>query len=202
MSTPCVDTYKTVTLVPGEQFNLPPGAELIGSSNINSISSTCPPPSNLEQLACYGMVISDSDPDGGATPNYDDVTITGIEFNGVNIPFPAPFNFNSEVSAVYTFPATFTPLDSIIKANVEALLGDIFGTFAIQLSQDAGYGSTIWYGFQMLPSIAENLNITAVANVGWAGGGFSQVYINFPVKPLSEIDTLGKFDINTLCSTT
>lgn len=44
--------FKTVSLAAGEQFNLPPGAELLGSSNVNAITSTCPIP-KLEDQAHY-----------------------------------------------------------------------------------------------------------------------------------------------------
>ena len=47
--------YKSVTLAAGEQFTLPPGAEIISATDINSFTSTCPKPTTLDTFVCGSL---------------------------------------------------------------------------------------------------------------------------------------------------
>jgi hypothetical protein len=96
MATNCI--YRSVSLQVGESFTLPPGAEIVSATDLNSITSTCPLPDNLEALECYIFVLLAADPissgrgvwSGGSSGDENafilTLTVGGVTYNIPDIP--------------------------------------------------------------------------------------------------------------------
>jgi hypothetical protein len=89
-SIPCFT--KTVTLQPNEPFNLPPGAILLGATDLNNLKSTCPLPTDLEEFECYGFVTFDSN--CGDDSGFAASILEGINIGGVKYPFTNPIRID------------------------------------------------------------------------------------------------------------
>lgn len=86
----------SITLSAGESFVLPPGATLLGVTNIANITSECMDLSSLEQAECYGALIGSHNEISSITEEYywentsNAYACTGYELNGVKFTFPTP----------------------------------------------------------------------------------------------------------------
>lgn len=104
MPSTCV--YHSVTLQPGEQFNLPPGATIVGASGgLSSFDSTCPKPATLETPLCYTFLFSLNIP-AGHSPNleYNDAQTTSLRIFDVDYTVatntaPTGAEFNAAIAA-------------------------------------------------------------------------------------------------------
>lgn len=184
--TPC--TYKTVTLTPDEQFTLPPGAEIVSASDINSISSTCPIPTNLETPSCYGIVIAAHQDSTGGTevwvgPGDDNIIFTGVYLNDLFYSFSSPILYNGT---------------NIITALQNLPFGPAMTDFCTSSEDDLGNDSRKTYIiFNTVPSIADNMQLygyTKGPNVG-GGSGFGNVYFSHPVQLRSFIISQGHANV-------
>jgi hypothetical protein len=154
---------KTVTLQPGEPYNLPPDARLISATNINALTSTCPIPENLEEPADYVLMIgapTDVDPEN----YYGDgrLYIQGYELNGVytgfSTTFPNQGNPDSDLAAEGCY-------DTVAVGN--ALL-TIPGVLAVNTANGLEYNSGSFspengckcaWTVKIIPTIASALRI-------------------------------------------
>lgn len=181
-STNCI--YKTVTLQAGEQFNLPPGAVIIGSSDSSAFTSTCPIPDG-EEAICY-VAATPSSNDCGSNSSYWEPTIGtnattnlwGYEFNGVMVPFASQkptvnpgHLITTDVGAAYAEMALVMPI-----------LGTAFG-----YGCDAGYGCLNYFVIKTFPSIAKTLKM--VWNIDGPVINNSQAFAWFEFVPISQYDT-------------
>lgn len=150
-TSPCI--YKTVPLLVGETFTLPPGAEIISSSGgLQAITSTCPLPKDLETPVCYVFMYAQVYKAGNKTPPYDDVYMTGIRVNGVSYPFANWLDTDASVSQ-WNSAINSTPFAGVIL-------------FKNGISHSrSGAGMTAKFSFQTIPSIGDNLYI-----IGYATG--------------------------------
>ncbi len=81
---------KSVVLVSGESFTLPPNSTVLTTSG--SIDSTCDLPTP-ETYGCYGVVFKVADGDPAA---YGDIWyFKGININGTNYPFSTEFQIDA-----------------------------------------------------------------------------------------------------------
>lgn len=97
--------FHTVTLQPGEQFNLPPGAVLVGATGgLDSFDSTCEKPETLEEPLCYRLYFS-INVDNGSSPNleYNDnqttsLSLLGTEYVVANNVLPSITGFDNAIT--------------------------------------------------------------------------------------------------------
>lgn len=91
---------KTVTLVPGESFTLPPGGELIYTSDNNSISSDCPLPPT-QTRSCYIFTVTvDADDNTSHPMDETDALFNYVEILGVQ--YDMGFTINRDTISMYT----------------------------------------------------------------------------------------------------
>lgn len=180
--------YRSITLAANEEFTLPPGAEIIGSSNINSITSTCPLPTNLEQLGCYGfVVVAATGVNGGETEVWEDTQITflGLNYDGIDYPF---------VSAVGYDGASIITQISLLP------FGAAFSNFCISSCDETGNQSLKFYViFNTFPSIAQNLKLYGTTSSPNSGSGIPQVPFEFPCLTRDEIVAAGNCNVCSNC---
>lgn len=183
--------YKSVLLQPGEQFTLPPGAELISASDTDSISSTCDI-SNLQGLNCYTFVFGNAGSDGNdsqlfesETAGESNVKAIGISVNGTDYLFSSP-QLSRDDDGRYLDPDLINAINSTAAGQV--LLNAIYGYWQM------GENGTINYiTFQGAPSVAQGLSLILSAYV-IAGSGPSarteaNTSVKFYIKPVPT-DTL------------
>lgn len=175
MATPtenCV--IKSVTLAPNEPFNLPAGAEILSATDINSLSSTCPLPTNLEEPACYAIQIQESISDGGDAA-YNDVIITGVTVSGIHYPFPTninpPNNTGTPTSLINDF------IDRLDQVGLGGLLTDWSG-YQNDIPNTGDAAMVTLLCFKTPPSIGDNLSFSAY---GDQDGSAPNVPIIIPV---------------------
>ncbi len=86
----------SITLAAGEAFVLPPGASILGVTDIGNISSECMDLSSLEETECYGALMGSHNETSSITEEYywentsNAYACTGYELNGVKFTFPTP----------------------------------------------------------------------------------------------------------------
>ena len=109
--------YKSVTLAAGEQFTLPPGAEIISATDINSFTSTCPKPTTLDTFVCGSLQwgIQPISGGGGTAPfsvggiNPPDTHCIGVKIGDVKYLFPSPISGDD----ITRIPNTINSLTSL-----------------------------------------------------------------------------------------
>lgn len=182
--------YKSVLLQPGEQFTLPPGAELISATDTDSITSTCDI-SDLQGLNCYTFVFGNAGTDGdqsqlfeSETPDKSNVKIIGISVDGID------YLFNS---AQYSQDDDGRYLDP-------DLINAINGTAAGQVMFEPEYGYWImndngtmnYITFKGVPAIVKTLSLIFSAYV-------ADSFVMGPVTPArTEANTTVKFYIKAV----
>jgi hypothetical protein len=166
-------TFKSVTLAAGEQFILPPGAEIVATTNgLEDYTSTCPKPSSLETIQCYKSAFADVDELGGHLPAYCVVTIQGININGSLYPFTTGFTFNT----IYIPSSFVTGLTSAINTT---LIGSLITNITVTGNYQTN-GEYFTFTFNTLSSIGTNMVFYGIADGGRTGGpSFS---IQYPVS--------------------
>lgn len=199
---PC--TYQSISLQPGESFVLPPGAILIGATDSGQLSSAndCLDTANLEQRACYFIEISQTDNDApDDTSNYEEVYLKGIRLNNTFIPFASPISFITEFNTI----GILGPDSSLLKAQLINLVGNVFGSWNILRKGTTSYGFTIWYVFQTIPSIVQDLAVVASTGVdaGGSGAGYAGLIFDNLCQPIADFDpgdSNPQIDLAALCS--
>lgn len=83
MSSPTLNSciYKSVTLAAGEQFNLPPGATLVSTTNNSAITSNCPIPP-LDVTKRYRIQWELEACDNDHTDSWENGVFTGVRIGG------------------------------------------------------------------------------------------------------------------------
>lgn len=161
-------TYKSITLAAGEQFILPPGAEIVTTTNgLNDYTSTCPKPSTLETLKCYKFRFSGADGDSasfrrenweGPGGDGDNFSVDGITLNDIYYPFS--FNIQAwQDAASWTTVINSIPQFSGIFTNITSAFDD-------DRSSGANRGWTTVVTLTTISSIGDNMffNISTLIN--------------------------------------
>jgi hypothetical protein len=179
---PCI--YKSVPLAAGEQFTLPPGAEIVSASaGLDSIKSTCALPDTLEEPICYKFRFSGSEPnDGLSARNWelaDNFYVRGIVVNGITYDFAndiqlsesGPSSLIGTWSAALNGIPQFNGLFTFLNGN------PVFGDEAPGGNSN---GFTIQLAFSVIPSIGDNLQMKSFtsANFQYPLNGTTFVYTN------------------------
>jgi hypothetical protein len=170
-------TYKSITLAAGEQFILPPGAEIVATTNgLSDYTSTCPKPSTLESFVCYKFKFSGAESRiDRNTENWDDsgnFMVTGINVSGVYYPFASTlqgYNVNrtsweTQMNGIPGFNGLFLFFNNPIEG------------------EDNGRtrGWTLQISFNTLPSIGDNLEFKISTRTEFQGdfsGQFTTAYV-------------------------
>lgn len=188
-------TYKSVTLSAGENFILPPGAEIISVTDPTVLQSEngCfdDQLANLPESACYFIEVSDSDCPSSGVENLNSIYITGFYVGNIFYPFTAgAIEVDSE--RISMFPGFLNPSGNINNSRFFKEFQLIFGPLSFKTAtqqHDSDYGSTIWYVLKIPKEIGDNLKISTTSDVANAGSGtgFSpDLRVLFPARPLSE----------------
>lgn len=146
--------YHTVTLQPGEQFNLPPGAVLVGATGgLSSFDSTCEKPETLEEPLCYQMLFS-LNVANSSSPNleYNDNQTTSLGILGTEY-----------VVANNNLPSLSTINAAIASAGMTGVITNVSLSIVPP-------GSSLRWEFVLylktIPSIADEINIH-ITGVGY-----------------------------------
>jgi hypothetical protein len=151
---------RAVTLAPNEPFNLPAGAEIISVTDINSLKSTCPIPSDLEELECYILSFVALDDDGDRPPyNGSDTSsqktfyIRGVQVGNIF------YSLSTAVTAGDNGVFNIGPLVTFMQTTpgLAGLFLDIT-TAGASVSNKGGIATMC---FKAVPSIAANTFIAA-----------------------------------------
>ena len=173
-------TYATVTLQPGEQFTLPPGAEIISVSNLANVSSSCEIPTNLETLACYIIAINAADDANSQSPAWsnDTTTLNGIFVGGTFYSFGLNLGDwigaggDVETNNLQNWITTHATLSTILTCTGSASGQDSPGT-------RGGVGTIC---FKTIPSLASDMYIKVSTSVPGHGSSFAF----FPARPIAD----------------
>lgn len=161
MATNCI--YRSVTLQAGESFTLPPGGEIVSATDLNSITSTCPLPDNLEELECYIFVLA---------ANVDNLSATYV-WEGCGADCNAYMSNLTVGGITYTFPTALTA-DDRGKFDVSGLSAYITGNQSLNglmlnlgTSTDYAYpnGGVATLCFKTTPSVAQETYLTLSTGV-------------------------------------
>jgi len=186
-------TYHTVTLQPGEQFNLPPGAVIVSVTDPGAITSinNCANLDNVETILCFGTTFGDANEgSGGQTPVYNDVNIYGVTVNGINYPF------SSSVLTTGSSPA------AILAALNETSFGALFSDCDTSLSSDSNRGNVLYVSFKTIPSIVQDFFFYGIGTGQVSGTPSSSVPIAFRVIPYDELISQGGETPYPVCALT
>lgn len=171
--------YKTVTLQNGEKFALPSGAELVGASDSNLITSTCALPT-LETLGCYALVFGNAEDDGNASQIFEATTYSNTPVKGIN------FN-QKDYDFLTTFPAGvgtgLYDLAAIVSAINSTSLGTLIFDASVGYNNQLDYGVMSYIVFKTVPSIANNLALTMYTYAP----DIDPLYFSIPVLPYADV---------------
>ena len=173
-------TYHTITLQPGEQFSLPPGATLLSVTDVGAITSTCDIPP-LESLACYIIPVYAADEVGcgtGVWEGGDNASLLGISVAGVYYEFPSPIPATSS-------GAFYTNLVSDFITSNSTLSGLLLDPTHDADADDACRGGAATVCFKTIPSIAPTIyiqlstSLVSPSNVGMDTRAYAIPYADF-----------------------
>ena len=185
--------YKTVTLQPNEPFNLPPGAELISATDVNALSSSCGPLTNLEQAENYVLMIA-GPTDVDVDNYYGDgrMYIQGYEINGVYTGFSTTYPNRGNPDTALANEGCF---DTVAVGN--AIL-TIPGVIAVNTANGLEYysgtpdnGCKCAWTIKIVPSIAENLKIRVYTVAELGNPNINAVYQFHPLYTYDSIIAQG-----------
>jgi hypothetical protein len=144
---------RSVTLQPGELFNLPPNAQILSATDINSLKSTCPLPNDLEQLECYIATFIAQEVDGNRPPyqggdeNEQTFYLRGMVVNGTY------YDLNLVPSYAGVFPVNSITSFINNNSNLNSILLST-GTGQV-VENNEGAAATVC--FKTIPSIAQSM---------------------------------------------
>lgn len=185
---------KSVTLVPGESFTLPPGSTLIGSTSIGDLTSNCDIP-DLEEIQCYVAIFAAGKDQNPSNPYAgDQAHIYGYVFNDVETPFVVPYDGGTfgQYDLVSMAAELKADVGGIIQTSIGShfyALGGIFpigfrGIMSYILIQTIPSVATALQLWQLATGIAENSEDTSV---------FSRIYF----IPLADAIAAGYAELPT-----
>jgi hypothetical protein len=191
MSVPIITTkiYKSVSLLPGEEFTLPPNATLISSTDTASLTSTCDI-ADLEELACYAFVFGNAGDEGGdnqlfEASNVDESSVPARGIYSGNKFYP--FNelvFPQDDSGIY-------PISLIDSINTTTLGQVIFSAKIMNDVNSNDHGTMSFITFKALPSMASSLQLsffTYAPEFNQGNTDNQNLIFNIPARPYSEVE--------------
>lgn len=166
--------YKTYTLQPNEQFTLPPGSELIGSTSVANLESTCTIPT-LEDIACYELYIAGANDNNSESQPFEndsssDWKILSISAGGQTYELPTPLNCDQD--------GRFFLQTLIDFIAITPSLSGIFLEPNWNTAVDGTRGGISGLCFKSLASVAQTIYLTLSTNFVSVGSTTYRVYAN------------------------
>lgn len=168
-------TYKSVSLLAGEKFVLPPDAELVSSSaGITAITSTCALPNTLEQTVCYKFKFSGSENiNSNTNPNWEqdnNFQVKGIVVNGLYYPFANYIQLGGSGASSSSFSTWLTALNS---TPFNGLFNFENGNPVYGNESSKSNGFTLQVAFNVIPSIGSTLEFLSTTITQYQGPDFA-----------------------------
>jgi hypothetical protein len=172
---------KSIVLLPGEQFVLPPGATVVASTDENSIDSSCGPLENLETLSCYAFVFGNAEDDGNNLQLFEAsiFPVKGIRYGGIYHSFGEMGFMADSGSGRYD-------LDGIVAA-INTALGGVLISPKVDYNSSGDNGILSFISFKAPPSVASSLELMmqAATNEGFQTTEYVEVWIK--PRPYSDL---------------
>lgn len=156
--------YNSITLQPGEQFILPPNAELVGAESIADIDSTCTLP-ELDDVDCYTAIIAFAGNDGSVSQAWEIQGLFGLVVSGSVelVGFATKAGATAPTVTTFTSPYTFNVpfgIDGGLDPLKTELLAKLSGVFNLQVAQSSSEMNRrykLYVNFKTTALIAESL---------------------------------------------
>lgn len=194
--TPATCLIKSYTLSPGEPFILPPGATVIGATNVDGLTSLCSDLENLEQVQCYVVILAGMANTNTKSDYFEETQqeVQGFELNGIFTAFDGGSVQNSG------FLGSFDK--DVLKSKLLAKLpGVLYAEGLIRNAVNNNTSSRTIILIQTIPSIGKNLSLKIItfANDGGnnVNGGTGFAFYNAKFISLDEAIALGHIDLPT-----
>lgn len=184
MATTCITN--NITLAPGENFVLPPGASIIGVSDIDNLSSDCIDLSSLEEATCFVTSLASRSADSDGHSEFfekDQQSVYGFYLNNVYTAFDTPV-INSGSLGSFDMSVIYGKL----KAAIPAIL-----TGAVTYDADVDNGTRSNLSIKTFASIARNLQLYVETSASYGSGSTITSYRSSFIT-LSEAITAGYTD--------
>ena len=172
---------RTITLVPGENFTIPPNGTIV--SITGDLISTCGELPTPETLSCYGAIYFIADNDAGEIGPMEQIFITGFKIGGVDYLFDTEIEHNlGVVDGSVDFQAAIDSNPTLQSSIKNACLSRYDG--------GGENGGSYILSFKSVPSLMTNASIIARSNT-WGSMAYSGAFdMNLPIKLRSEITGL------------
>lgn len=151
---------KSATLVPGETFILPPGAEIVGVSSLVGLESGCVDLENIPTMTCYVALIG-TNPRNGNLVNYYEGTgegvggaVKGYKYEGTDYDFSRQFNAHGSNDTESGQLDDFALLANELKSRVPAIVAVKTG-----IMTDSQRGVINYLFIKTIPSVAKAIEI-------------------------------------------
>lgn len=191
MAQPTICITKTVTLVPGESFVLPPNSTVIGASNVDGLTSTCADLDNLEQYSCFVAIVAAGGVEGNQSQYYEgnQSQIRGLSINGLVTSFTSIFKannagrFDSDLATI---------LIEIKNASNQSIISTGTG-----ISCGSGVRGCLTYILiKTIPSIANSLRLILGSDIP-VGGVNTTIIVESQFFPIETLINAGYVNIPT-----
>lgn len=179
---------KSISLVAGEKFVLPPGAKLIASTASPGFTSTCPVPT-LEEYGCYHTVIAARPADNDGHTEFfekDEQNVVGYLLNGTYTAFAIPVQ-----NTGYGGQFDMMDLYNKLKADIPTILSG-----ADAYSTDLDNGSKSQLSIKTIPSIANSLQLVVVTNASYDG----TTTVRYLVPFMTQAEAATLYTVLPVCS--
>lgn len=172
---------KSITLSAGESFVLPPGATLLGATDVGNLTSECADLDNLESATCYTVVLAGFDNSNGHTEYFENnqQTVTGFELNGTFTAFTTGVN-NSGGSGAFDMNDLFVKLHEKLPSILTG----------VPYYAGSGDNAQCFLVVSTFPSIGDNLNLI-VKSTAVGGAGSSDVYYKSAFLTDAKVTSIG-----------
>lgn len=166
---------RTVKLIPGESFTLPPNASVLAVSG--SLISTCGDLPTPETLGCYGIIYSVSDGSDSPSESNESVSIKGFRVNNEDYLFNTSYDHDAG--------AVDFAFEIQNRVSTEPYLAGILSDIcAGRYVSDSSRGSAYVISFKSLPSLMSNTQII-MHMAAFPGGATTKVLV--PVRARAEL---------------
>ncbi len=171
---------KSITLLAGEPFILPPGATLLGSTDSSAFTSDCTIPEDLEELQCYAFVFGNAQTEGsndqifeaGGTP------AVGLQYNNTYYAFPTEFPADGSTG--------YYDINGIIAAINGTSAGTIIFEASTGMHDGGDEGVMSFIVFKSLPSMIQDLSIRFTTSNSSEFDG-ELLYFNIPANAYANV---------------
>lgn len=168
---------RTIKLIPGESFTLPPNSTVLAVSG--SLISTCGQLPTPETLGCYGIIYGVSDGSDTPSETNESVVIKGFRINNEEYLFNTPYSHNAG--------ATDFGFEIQNRVSTEPYLAGILSEVcAGRYANSSDRGAMYVISFKSLPSLMSNAQII-MEQSGAPYGGSAATKVLVPIRSRAEL---------------